>query len=417
MRSILFAVLMAPSWGYTWAQPLRVLFIGNSYTQYNNLPTWVAQLSAETGQAMITAQSTPGGYTLEQHHVLPQTQALIAQGEWDFVVVQEQSQRPSFPDEQVAAQVLPYAQALVDSIRTYSPCAEVVFYMTWGRENGDAGNCPVWPPVCTYEGMQDRLRSSYLTMAQLNSAWCAPVGVVWREVRQNYPWLPLYTPDGSHPSWHGSYIAASTIASTILRRNVNEASFTGGLDSLTAALIRQLAGQVVLDSLDTWNVGVNDPMAEITQVVFGGAEVEFTAAPAGEGITYAWDLGDGTTATEGVFTHEFPGSGQYTVSLLVTDACGRQDSTSTTVTLISTGLGGGTADWYDEAGLLRSATPLMRDGALRLHSVDGRLLRQERVRNGRLDLHVALPAGTVVIWVWNGDDGHSASGKLLPGAR
>jgi len=39
-------------------------------------------------------------------------------------------------------------------------------------------------------------------------------------------------------------------------------------------------------------------------------------------LTYAWDLGDGTTATTATVTHTYPAEGQYTITLRVTDAKG-----------------------------------------------------------------------------------------------
>ena len=128
------------------AQTTRVLFIGNSYTSVNDLPEMTRQLALSLGDTLIVANSSPGGYTFQQHTANAATQGLIDQGNWDFVVLQEQSQLPSFPPSQVAAECLPYAQALVDTIRAHSPCAEPVFYMTWGRQNGDAQNCASWPP-------------------------------------------------------------------------------------------------------------------------------------------------------------------------------------------------------------------------------------------------------------------------------
>ena len=44
-------------------------------------------------------------------------------------------------------------------IHEYNEMQEIpVFFMTWGRENGDDMNCPNWPPVCTYEGVDDLQR-------------------------------------------------------------------------------------------------------------------------------------------------------------------------------------------------------------------------------------------------------------------
>ncbi|NDD55938.1 hypothetical protein EBZ39_19080, partial [bacterium] len=114
--------------------------------------------------------STPGGYTFQQHSIDVNTLNYIQQGGWDYVVLQQQSQMPSFPDNDVIANTYPYARFLDSMINEYNDCAETVFYMTWGRQNGDASNCANWPPVCTYQGMDSLLRLRYTNMANDNNA-------------------------------------------------------------------------------------------------------------------------------------------------------------------------------------------------------------------------------------------------------
>jgi hypothetical protein len=110
----------------------RVLFIGNSYTYYNNLPQLLTDMAASTGDFVQTASSTPGGYTFQLHSTNATTLQLIQQGNWDFVILQEQSQRPSFPDNDVQVNVFPYASVLDSLIGLHNPCAETVFYNTIG---------------------------------------------------------------------------------------------------------------------------------------------------------------------------------------------------------------------------------------------------------------------------------------------
>ena len=57
-------------------------------------------------------------------------------GNWDFVVLQEQSQYPSFPLWQVEQEVFPYANQLNELIHEYNECGNTVFFMTWGRKMG-----------------------------------------------------------------------------------------------------------------------------------------------------------------------------------------------------------------------------------------------------------------------------------------
>ncbi len=55
--------------------------------------------------------------------------------------------------------------------------------------------------------------------------------------------------------------------------------------------------------------------------------VNFLNTSTGSGLSYDWDLGDGTTATTKDVTHSYASSGGYQVQLIVTDAMGCTDTT------------------------------------------------------------------------------------------
>ena len=57
----------------------------------------------------------------------------IADGGWDYVVLQEQSTAPAMPTGQVAREVYPAARTLDSLVHAASPDARVIFYMTWGH--------------------------------------------------------------------------------------------------------------------------------------------------------------------------------------------------------------------------------------------------------------------------------------------
>ncbi|MBK7731738.1 MAG: hypothetical protein IPI37_02970 [Bacteroidales bacterium] len=46
---------------------LRILFVGNSYTYFENLPQVVSVLSGKTGTILLTEQVTIGGAKLSEH--------------------------------------------------------------------------------------------------------------------------------------------------------------------------------------------------------------------------------------------------------------------------------------------------------------------------------------------------------------
>tara|TARA_B110000467_G_scaffold163232_1_gene188660 strand:+ start:2288 stop:3532 length:1245 start_codon:yes stop_codon:yes gene_type:complete len=219
----------------------NALFIGNSYTYVNDLPGIIQEIALSKGNIFSHQSHTPGGATLALHASNSTVQNLLNVEEWDFVILQDQSQNPSFPPSQVASQVYPYAASLCDDIRQVNTCTNPVFFMTWGRENGDAQNCVFYPPLCTYEGMQDRLRESYTEMAVDNNALLAPVGTAWKNIRANYPNIDLYSSDGSHPSIHGSYLAACVFYSVLFNESPINAFVPTNISSADALILQETA--------------------------------------------------------------------------------------------------------------------------------------------------------------------------------
>jgi PKD repeat protein len=302
---------------------IRALFIGNSYTYFNNLPDIIKNLAVSNGDTLIHLSSTPGGYTFQQHSTNATTLSYIQQGNWDYVVLQQQSQMPSFPDSDVAANTYPYARILDSMINAYNDCAETVFYMTWGRQNGDASNCANWPPVCTYEGMDSLLRLRYTIMANDNDAILSPVAAVWRYIRQNWPSINLYNADGSHPSPEGSYAAACAFYSVMYRKNPVLCPYNFGLAD--ADSIKAVTERIVFNNLDFWNVGKFDPNANFSFQLNGTAnEVSFSDSSL-YADSYHWNFGDGSTDSVANPVHVFDSSGVYDVTLTI-NSCGKSDS-------------------------------------------------------------------------------------------
>ncbi len=304
----------------------RAFFIGNSYTYYNNMPGIINSLANANGDTLIHASSTPGGAQLVQQVTNSNTLNGIRQGNWDFVVIQEQSQKPSFSPTQVAADVLPFATQLNDSIVANNACAETVFFMTWGRKNGDQTNCASYPPICTYAGMQARLRSSYLLMADQNQAICSPVGAAWQVVRDSFPLIELYNADQSHPSYAGSYLAACTFYASLFQKSPVGLSFYGSLSAADAQALQSIAAMVVLDSLPNWSIGAYDAQANFMATV-NLASVTFTNNSSYSN-NYQWDFGDGATSVLDNPQHSYSTPGTYSVSLIASDGCGNFDTTA-----------------------------------------------------------------------------------------
>ncbi|MFC2101081.1 PKD domain-containing protein [Bacteroidota bacterium] len=314
---------------------IKAMFLGNSYTAANSLPDLISNIASSTGDTLIFNSNTPGGYTLQQHASNQVSLNMMMQGGWDFISLQEQSQRPSFPISQVVQDVFPYAK-FIDSVFNVSNfCGETIFFMTWGRKNGDAINCPNWPPVCTYEGMDSLLHLRYQMMADSNAAILSPVGAVWHYIRDHHAQIELYEVDESHPSPAGSYAGACTFYTVMFRKDPSQISFDFNLPSADAAIIRSAVKTVVFDSLLHWNIGKYDPKADFSYSIQNEVDVTFTSLSE-YASQYFWDFGDGNTSAMKDPIHSYSNAGIFQV-LHVATHCSRNDSTIIPIT-ITTGI-------------------------------------------------------------------------------
>ncbi|MGH9816665.1 MAG: hypothetical protein ACRD6I_11355, partial [Candidatus Acidiferrales bacterium] len=209
---------------------LRVLFLGNSYTYYDNLPRLVEEFAATSGRKIEARMIAPGGASLADHAANAKTLEAIRSGGWDFVVLQEQSAlgavylvngeaRVANPEAFFAA-----ARKLDGEVRRAG--AKTVFYHTWPqREAPDSDRAMV--------------DYAYMRIARELHAIVAPVGLAWQQARAEVGGASLYAEDGSHPSRSGSYLAAAVIAAAL-----TGASPVGGPARISGAPVNPDTGAV-----------------------------------------------------------------------------------------------------------------------------------------------------------------------------
>lgn len=294
---------------------INVLFIGNSYTYSNQTPQIFSEICSAADYNVSTLQSIPGGSYFEMHCSYQPTLDKINERDWDYVILQEQSQIPSYPADSVAVICYPFATQLCNLIRENNPCTKIMFFMTWGRKNGDSQNCSWNPDVCTFEGMQARLRTSYLEMGNQNNAMVAPCGMSWKKaINSSTNEIELYFADGSHPNINGSYLNACTFFATIFQQSpLGIDYFPPEIDEETALFLQEMAATTVLDSLDTWraNCYKTEPAFSFET---SGRDVEFTNNSINSNSFY-WDFGDGNLSIDENPTHTYEFDGTYYVSL------------------------------------------------------------------------------------------------------
>jgi len=209
ISAVLISVLLFL--GYTQVggndESLRVLFIGNSYTSTNDLPSMVSNVLGENGIQLEVDSITPGGETLSEHAVNPTVRSTIATGGFDIVILQDQSETPAVP-QLLSTQSMPAAEAL--GAMAIESGARVVLFETWGHRNGSSNS-----GHRSFESMQTALTSGYWSLASAAGGTVAPVGSTWaRSLAANT--VVLHSPDGSHPSPAGTHLTSLVMARTIL---------------------------------------------------------------------------------------------------------------------------------------------------------------------------------------------------------
>ena len=202
------------------AAPVRVLFIGNSYTYYHSMPRMVEELAQAAGQEVETRAFTRGGSTLLELELHAELRTLLNE-KWDYIVLQEHSSfgLSSWNGELTINDPSYFLQgARLLALRTKASGAKVILYATWARKNH-----PEFQPYLDYgyhAAARELAAISPVTVAPVGRAWAAIRDLQAREQqsREPQPAIELFDPDGSHPSVNGSYLAACVIMRTIFAR-------------------------------------------------------------------------------------------------------------------------------------------------------------------------------------------------------
>lgn len=263
MKKTLLLALILTLFRLSYAQEeIKVLWLGNSYTFFNNLPEMINELSFGTDKVVLHESITPGGCTLFQHVDSPTSLDAIRKGYWDFVVLQEQSQLPSI-DYYRHNSMRPAYQALYDTIMLYNPEAKVVGYMTWGRQYGGQQCVNFGQGIyCSadfvdFNHMQDTMSVAYCENAYATDSYVAPVGDAWKESLNSHPEITLHISDQSHPTYEGSYLAACVFHAVFWKESPIGVYHNTQIDDEKAALLQEIASNVVFNNLEKWNIDID----------------------------------------------------------------------------------------------------------------------------------------------------------------
>lgn len=357
------------------ARALDVLFVGNSFTYgnstYNNaaitdangtghggLPAAFKKLATEGGYPGVNVTiEAVGGQSLTYHYT--DKAALIGKA-WDYVVLQDHSQRPTttFVGGNVAAFRLA-VQNLNALVKQYNPAVRVLLYETWARPD----MVPTYYSALSV--MQNELRGSYsAAAADFGLHGWVPVGDGYMQALDTgLAYNPtqgavagkfnLFVSDNYHPSGHGCYLAACMFYSKILGGDprllptgAGSAAAALGLSAADAANLQQLASSLVPPPPSPTAIG-KQPAAAVARP---GGSVSFSVVATGTSLAYQWrhngsPLAGQTAATLSLSNVQSANAGLYDV--VVTGSAGSVTSAAVPLTVTSREA---TSSWYFDLG-------------------------------------------------------------------
>lgn len=166
--------------------PLRVLFVGNSLTYYNDLPGMLEDMGSAADRQIETVDVSQGGFALEDHWNTGPARDSLHNGRWNVVVLQQGASHENLET---------WAVTWANAVRAAD--ARPALYMVWPER----ARLDEFPAVIL----------SYRRAAEAAGAELYEAGEAWRAAWSTDPDLPLYGPDDVHPSVMGSYLAALAI--------------------------------------------------------------------------------------------------------------------------------------------------------------------------------------------------------------
>lgn len=220
-----------------------ILFIGNSYTKRNSMPTEIfAPMAKAAGYDVEVTAILNGGHKLFEFADPNDTfGAQVAAslspenyGKYDYVVIQEQSLRPIIDTGKFYDGV----RTLAEKIRTVG--AAPVLYSHWGRKTGsvDLANLKL-----TNESMTRKLSAAAEAIGKELNIPVAYVGLAFFDIYTNKPEIELYDDDLYHPAYNGSYLAAATLFAKIFGVDPATINYAGDLIDASAMVELPIAAR------------------------------------------------------------------------------------------------------------------------------------------------------------------------------
>ena len=189
---------------------MKVLFVGNSHTYFNDMPALFAELVEKTTgrrpEVVMLAYSNRNlEWQCKEYFAL---RFNLMYGGYDTCVIQ-QAAHPYPPVEST----MTFGGRIIELCHRCG--VTPVVFMTWAEKR--------------FPEHQQIMIETCEKLARENHALLAPIGAIWEKIRETDPEIELYYKDGEHASPYGDFLIAAVLC-RLLSGGIAENAGAEGLD-------------------------------------------------------------------------------------------------------------------------------------------------------------------------------------------
>lgn len=222
---------------------LKVLCIGNSFTYYLGCPAILKEIAWKEGHYLDMASSLKGGWSMGQHLSLETTNDLVAEGGYDYVFLQDQSQAAARvgKDRKKYDNLIRNIAAMAAKVRTNAEGCKAVVEYTWAYVKNDYGSFGSLEAFDKYGKKGARIMAKAVGNAEVS-----PIAEAFAIVRKERPDINLYHTDNHHQSLYGSYLKSCVNYLVMFGEPFGDSPSDYLVEPEIAAYLRSVAEKTVL---------------------------------------------------------------------------------------------------------------------------------------------------------------------------
>ena len=220
---------------------MNILFIGNSFTFYNEMPNMVEEMGLSNNWDITVEQIAYGGYSLSDYveegsDASEEVINKLNEQTWDYVVLQDSSRKPLDNEDEFLLSVSILNDLITDK------GAQTVLFSTWSyrKESSQIQNTGL-----TYIEFYNVLTNAYSLASSENDTLIAPIGTAFFNLTIEHPEIELLMLDNIHPTKEGSYVAAYIFYTLIISNENNNDYKPTGISDETLSILREYALEVL----------------------------------------------------------------------------------------------------------------------------------------------------------------------------